>query len=71
MPEPLKKLENIRNRFEILMWAGIGLGTLSDILGLRICTFIFGAITLVGIVGWLSLRSTLKKRNDTACKDDA
>lgn len=71
MPEPLKKLENIRNRFENLMWAGIGLGTLSDILGFKTYTFIFGAITLVGLVGWLSLRSTLKKRNDTAPKDDA
>ena len=57
--------------FELMMNVGMLLAVLSVALGFKACIFMFGAISLVGFIGWLSLRPRRKQGNDAKPNVDA
>ena len=65
------RFKNRSDCFEMMMNVGTLLTVLSDVFGSKACVFIFLAITLVGLIGWLSLRPRRKQGNDAKPNDDA
>ena len=65
------RFKNRSDCFEMMMNVGMLLTVLSDVFGSKACVFIFLAISLVGLIGWLSLRPRRKQGNDAKPNDDA
>ena len=40
------------NRFEMLLWTGVLFGTVCDVLAFKAGYYLFGAVALVGMIGW-------------------